>query len=74
MDPFCSYTGCFFFAPPPPNLTMSQDHYKFLYLENFRGGQFKLYRAWDMVKSGGGKKKKKHPVAHGIGVNSPVPL
>ena len=31
-----------FFLPPPPNLTMSQALYKFLYLENFRGGQFKL--------------------------------
>ena len=45
--------GVFFLAPP-------QAHYKFLYLENFRGGQF-LYRAWDLVKFRGGQKKK-HPV------------
>ena len=50
-----------FFWPPPPNLTMSQAHFKFLYLENLRGGQFKLYRAWDLVKLGGGQKKR-HPV------------
>ena len=35
-----------FFCPPPPNLT----HLKFLNLENFSGGQFKLYKAWDLVK------------------------
>ena len=49
--------GVFFFWPPT-NLAMSQAHYKFLYLENFRGGgQFKLYRAWDLVKLGGARKK-----------------
>ena len=37
---------------------MSQAHLKFLNLDNFRGGQFKLYRAWDLVKLGGGQKKK----------------
>ena len=46
-----------------PNLTKSQAHFKFLYLENFRGGQFKLYRAWDLVKFRGARKEKKHPVA-----------
>ena len=50
--------GVFFLAPS--FLTKSQAHYKFLYLENFRGGQFKLYRAWDLVKFRGGQKK--HPV------------
>ena len=46
-----------FFFWPPTGLTKSQAHYKFLYLENFRGGQFKLYRAWDLVKFRGGQKK-----------------
>ena len=50
------YRVSFFLAPP--NLTMSQAHHKFLYLENVRGGQFKLYRAWDLVKLGGGAEKK----------------
>ena len=50
------YRVSFFLAPP--NLTMSQAHHKFLYLENFRGGQFKLYRAWDLVKLGGARQKK----------------
>ena len=59
---FLSYRVSFF-LPPPPNLTMSQAHHKFLYLENFRGGQFKLYRAWDLVKLGGGGQKKSHPVS-----------
>ena len=30
-------------------------HYKFLYFEHFRGGLFKIYRAWDQ---GGGPEKK----------------
>ena len=47
-----------FFSGPPPYFTKSQAHYKFLYLDNFRGGQFKLYRAWDLVKFRGGQKKK----------------
>ena len=47
-----------FFSGPPPNLTMSQAHHKFLYLENSGGGQFKLYRAGDLVKLGEGQKKK----------------
>ena len=47
---------------PPLNLAMSQAHYKFLYIGNFRGGQFKLHRAWDLVKLGGGARKKRHPV------------
>ena len=45
--------------PPPPKLTKSQAHYKFLYLEYFRGGQFKLYRVWDLVKFREGANKKK---------------
>ena len=53
------YRAFLFLAPS--FLTKSQAHYKFLYLENFRGGQFKLYRAWDLVKFRGGQKKK-HPV------------
>ena len=53
----CYLQGVFFFWPPL-SLAMSQAHYKFLYLGNFRGGQFKLYRAWDLVKLGGGQKKK----------------
>ena len=48
--------GVFFLAPP--NLTKSQAHYKFFYLDNFRGGQFKLCRAWDLVKFRGDQKKK----------------
>ena len=36
----CYYRASFF-SGPPPNLTKSQAHYKFLYLEDFRGGQFK---------------------------------
>ena len=52
--------GVFFFWPPL-NLAMSQSHYKLLYLGNFRGGQFKLYRAWDLVKLGGGVAEKKTP-------------
>ena len=48
--------GVFFFCSPPI-LTKSQAHYKFLYLENFGGGQFKLYRAWDLVKFRGEQKK-----------------
>ena len=59
--------GVFFFWPPP-NFTKSQAPYKFLYLENFRGGQFKLYRAWDLVKFRGGQKKK-HPVPAGFFLN-----
>ena len=47
-----------FFSGPPPNLTKSQAHYKFLDLGNLGGGQFNLYRAWDLVKLGGGQKKK----------------
>ena len=35
---------------PPPNLTKSLALYKFLYLENFGGGHFKLYRAWGARK------------------------
>ena len=50
-------TGCLFFLAPP-NLTMFQAHNKFLYSENFLGGQFKLYRAWDLVKLGGARQKK----------------
>ena len=55
--PQLSATGCFFSLTPAPNLTKSQAHYKFLYLDNFRGGRFKLYRAWDLVKLGGPEKK-----------------
>ena len=47
-----------FFSGPPPNLTKSQAHYKFLDLGNLGGGQFNLYRAWDLVKLGGGQKKR----------------
>ena len=60
-----------FFFWPPPDLTKSKSYYKFLYLENLRGGQFKLYRAWDLVKfGGGGGQKKKHPVVRSLTVTS----
>ena len=55
---FHSKTYRVFFFLAPPYLTKSQAHYKFLYLENFRGGQFQLYRAWNLVKFRGGQKKK----------------
>ena len=31
-----------------------------MYLDNFRGGQFKLYRAWDLVKLGVTRLSKTH--------------
>ena len=47
------------FSGPPPNFTKSQALYKFLYLENLGGGgQFSLYRAWGLVKLGGGAEKR----------------
>ena len=40
-------------------MTKSLALYKFVYLEKFGGGgQYKLYRAWDLVKLGGVQKKK----------------
>ena len=42
----------------PDQQQAGQDTQPRLYLENFRGGQFKLYRAWDLVKFRGGQKKK----------------
>ena len=41
--PVCGIYRASFFLAPPPNLTMSQAHNKFLYLENFRGGQKKRH-------------------------------
>ena len=56
-----SYRVIFFFWTPP-NLTKSLALYKFVYLDKFFwGGQFKLYRAWDLVKLGGVQKEKKLP-------------
>ena len=54
---YSNLQGVFLFWPPP-NLTKSQAHYKFLYLGNFWGGQFNLHRAWDLVKLGGTQNKK----------------
>ena len=66
--------ACLFFWLPL-NLAVSQAHYKILYLGNFflgGGCQFKLYRAWDLVKLGGARKKR-HPVYknHRIDPNPP---
>ena len=47
-----------FFSGPPPNLTKSQAHYKFLDLGKLGGGQFNLYWVWDLVRLGGGQKKR----------------
>ena len=65
---YSNLQGVFLFWPPP-NWTKSQAHYEFLYLGNFREGQFNLQRAWDLVKLGGARIKKTPCSSNDGGVN-----
>ena len=50
------YRVSFFLAPP--NLTMSQAHHKFLYLENVRGGPVQIIQGLGLSQIRGGAEKK----------------
>ena len=51
-------TGWYFFLAPPPNFTMSQAHYEFLYLEHFRGGPVQIIKGLGLSQIRGGPEKK----------------